>query len=435
MSKKISEFSEVNFPKNSYLVPVVDLEEVKISDRNKKITVENLLNAVDINADFIEIQPLDSTESIYNGNTNQGLESVSNESTAYVAIGSDIEIGRLTVWDYSTRTDNYIETKALERTITIGNTIVTGASHSIAIGTDTRNNAGGGITLGNWIKGGQAWGEIIIGTYAYSSSLNSDYGNIVIGDSARTRANSAITIGANSSAEGYAAISLGYGSAARAIESVSIGQNTGTNSYSPYSIYLGSEGAIYGDSTNSIGIGYNGNIKQNCQNSIGIGKGFTISADSPEAIAIGTDTFIDKPGSIVLGNFANCYSTNTISIGNYINTNTSTDRSVVIGYDCSVLASNAIAIGSQALSKEENSIAIGKESIANGQSSIQLGAGVCNSDLTLQFLSNPIANENGIETKTGTGAPSYAARDGSLYVDVSGLKLYFRAAEQWIAAN
>lgn len=148
------------------------------------------------------------------------------------------------------------------------------------------------------------------------------------------------------------------------------------------------------------------------------------TATGYNAVAIGPDSHSPDSTGVSIG-YYNLAGNSCVSIGTFCDTG-STTSSIAIGRE---------ANAGSPTSEGSNNIALGTNAVVFSNNSIQLGSGTNTTESTLQFQTNTIANNVGIQVRTGAGAPTLTAADGTLYVDTSGLKLYFRAGGQWIAAN
>lgn len=111
-------------------------------------------------------------------------------------------------------------------------------------------------------------------------------------------------------------------------------------------------------------------------------------------------------------------------VGDYNNVKGS-NRCSIVGYSSEIKegSNSSVVIGNGGIIEE------------NTESAVQISLGTNNTPFSLQFRNYTIANSDGVQVRTGEGTPNFVTADGTLYVDTTGLKLYFRAGGQWIAAN
>ena len=246
----------------------------------------------------------------------------------------------------------------------------------------------------------------------------------------------AISIGNKSVSDGNRAISIGKSASVFGNDSILIGSNSYASGQK--NIALGDQANITNGDTTSA----------NKCIAIGSGSYIASSIDSNESIAIGSNSLVDANNSIAIGKNSKIkdeseyyFSDNAIAIGNNAVCNQA-QGSIAIGWNADIgTGSNstlpgAISIGQDSSVDIGDSIAIGSGAVVEGAlHSVQLGAGTNTTFSTLQYRDRTLANEEGIQVKSGSGAPTSTPADGTLYVDTTGLKLYFRAGGQWIAAN
>ena len=163
------------------------------------------------------------------------------------------------------------------------------------------------------------------------------------------------------------------------------------------SIFIGNNIDV-GSGANIV-IGHNASGGAN--NSIAIGNNSDASAGL--SISIGFET---KNKNVSGGN--NPSSLNSISMGvrcnNYSNGSSNRNYNISLGYESETNHTN-------------KSTSIGYKAITTADSAIQLGEGTNNNVNTLQFLSNTIANSQGIQAPVTTGANPQSPPSGTIYVD------------------
>lgn len=150
-----------------------------------------------------------------------------------------------------------------------------------------------------------------------------------------------------------------------------------------------------------------------------VGIGFNASAGGSLAIAIGSGAIAD-------------------------NTDFSTARCIVIGAGAFIdptpttgaSSEDSIAIGTGATVTDSiNSISIGNAAVITAANSVQLGTGTNSTASTVQYLTQPIANNFGIQAKTVAVTPTDAANDGTIQVDNVADALFFRSGGAWVQAG
>lgn len=336
---------------------------------------------------------------------------------------------------------------------------------------------------------------IAIGEDATSSSPNA----VAIGRNADASSNQNIAIGNNASAStSFNAIAIGNAAVTTTTSAVQIG--SGTNSTASTLQFLtnrlaNAEG-LYTNFTAPTNYtpGDNDNVTSHLQaidtalgstggetyfddnfdggfpqalgtDSLVIGEGSSADATSPQAIVIGknSDALSTSNDSIVVG--LNCTATTanrsivmgyftTISSANEsialgYTTDVTGNRGVAIGYDCSADASSvaigrggatgsqSIAIGNFSGASASQSIGIGRSAIAQATDAVQLGVGTNSTASTLQYLSNTIANSDGVQViyQTTGATPTITPANGTLVLDNNGgvTTLYARANGAWVA--
>ena len=258
--------------------------------------------------------------------------------------------------------------------------------------------------------------SIAIGSEA---TVFSSIEGIAIGHSARAEGNKSTSIGADtlSKSEAFSGgiFARSNGRANIAIGKSALSDGGGSSAANPR-IAIG--GSTYSTGSSSISIGTRSN------------------SETEYSIAIGADSDVEFGDRAIAIGFRASAGYYYSYDGNYYE-DPATD-SIVIGSYSSSIASRTIAIGPNVNIDESsaNSIAIGAAAVVEGAShSIQLGEGTNTTDSTVKYRDNILANSEGIQVKSGSGAPTSTPADGTLYVDITGLKLYFRAGGQWIAAN
>lgn len=124
-------------------------------------------------------------------------------------------------------------------------------------------------------------------------------------------------------------------------------------------------------------------------------------------------------------NFANAVGTDSIALGFSANCSTSEINKIAIGKTATAQTINSISIGTNSnnargtnniniginsFSEGDNSIAIGQTARAEENNSIQLGTGTNNTDNTFQYLTNTLANAQGLYTSF-TSPTNYTPTD------------------------
>ena len=212
-------------------------------------------------------------------------------------------------------------------------------------------------------------------------------------------------------------------------------------------------------STRSVVIGHTITLNNNCPDAILIGQAPAVSPNSSFPIAIGPTATISNGSDncISLGSVATCTSNNAIAFGvsataegqstivigdsaSTDDTTAGTNECVVIGARADVspttLTNGAVVIGVDAAAANGvGQIAIGNTAVTGAASAIQLGTGTNNTASTVQYLTQPIANNFGIQAKTVAVTPTDAANDGTIQVDNVADALYFRSGGAWIEAG
>lgn len=158
-------------------------------------------------------------------------------------------------------------------------------------------------------------------------------------------------------------------------------------------------------------------------------------ASSPFAdnISIGRNA-ASQTGGMAIGVLAFARGTNQITIGNTSTTADSTSDSVCVGNGAGTAtsgSSESVCIGHNAQSNASRGIALGALAICNANTNVQIGAGTNGTASTIQFLTEIIANANGIQAPTSAGAPASTPADGSIAVDTTNDELYFRSSGAW----
>lgn len=154
-------------------------------------------------------------------------------------------------------------------------------------------------------------------------------------------------------------------------------------------------------------------------------NGAAPTATGTDALAIGEAASSSSQGGIAIGEAATVQASSnfSIAIGGGGPTTGASDA-IAIGYNSDALNANAIAFGSSSLADADNAIAIGRAADAGGiraialgfgaaagaDDAIQLGQGTNNSTSTLDFLTNRLANAEGLYTSF-TAPTNYTPAD------------------------
>ena len=349
-------------------------------------------------------------------------------STHAIAIGKDAEVG-------------IGDVEAAVNSIVLGVGSSTLGSNSIVIGVDDNLPAGANTTIS--IGRDQDWtdphpGSICIG-FDNDMGGTSGLNNVVVGRSLTVHGNNRNVLLGTS-----ARTSPGGGTS----ESVVIGSGGSLSTCSgTRAVSIGQATTVSGDY--SIGIGYE--TTTNDLYSVAIGR--RADGQGEGAICIGHDARTLSTESISIGDFSDTVGTGAIGIGHGAIVNF-TDFGIAIGYDSnigngalssitigensSVTQAVGIAIGHdaevQGASSLSGAVAIGDTAIASASDAIQLGTGTNSTIETLQYLTNTLANSDGIQAPTSAGAPTSTPADGSLSVDTSNDALYMRSGGAWVPA-
>ena len=246
-------------------------------------------------------------------------------------------------------------------------------------------------------------------TIGPSTSISGVINAIAIGNTAIVSGSgdNAIALGFSCNAEGFASISLGRDSLTQGLNAIAIGRDANVTSA------VGGVGVVQG----AIAIGHQAQVingpESGSTDSIAIGQDSEVE-EALQAIALGDNAKVEG-GSLGLADF-----------------------SIAIGRNADVLsATSAIAIGnnSEVEPNANDGIAIGNTAFVDAISAAQIGTGTNNIASSLQFLTNTIANSEGIEAPTSAGAPVTTPSDGSLAVDTTNDLLYFRSSGSWLSAS
>jgi len=299
------------------------------------------------------------------------------------------------------------------------------------------------------------------------------FSNIAIGAGAAAVADNAMAIGTGADNDSAFGIAIGDGVTLDGANGIAIGSQ----------IIVGVEGS---PSVGAIGIG--GNIGPSANNAVQIGVGNNTDANTFQyltnrlANAEGLYTSFTAPTNYTPADDDNVTSHLTAidtALGGgggdpYVVTNytgtlpvaTGTD-SVAIGADAEATGNTGVAIGANAVNSSEESIAVGSGAtvgtncdggvalgdatlldnsidgiaigdgatvaVANG---VQLGFGANSTTSTLQYLTNTIANADGLQVPVFTGTPTTSPADGSVAIDntVASERVCYRVNGAWMCA-
>lgn len=212
-------------------------------------------------------------------------------------------------------------------------------------------------------------------------------------------------------------------------------------------------------SNRSVVIGHTITLNNNCPDAVLIGQAPVVAIGSANPVAIGAAPSITggSDNCVALGQQATCTSNSTIAIGMtttaegqstvVIGANAATDDTMAGTNDCVVigaraditptttLTNGAVVIGADASAADGGGqIAIGDTAVTSAANAIQLGTGTNSTASTVQYLTQPIANNFGIQAKTVAATPTDAATDGTIQVDNVADALYFRSGGAWVEA-
>ena len=267
------------------------------------------------------------------------------------------------------------------RSVGIGHTTLnTYGIDSIAIGT---NAAASGQSL---VPGAN---QIAIGTNARAEGSN----GIAFGSSANAEADNAISIGGGSEAlVGVNAIAIGSQARASGISCVSLGANS------------------YARTNNSIAI--RGQVHANAVSSVAIGNfartGSYYNDDGEYAVAIGDTAYAYGTESISIGHFSRTENNFAIAIGQSAVAEGEDD--IAIGRFASATGVDSVSIGDNSGASGSDSVALGSGASADNTRAVQISTGTNNDIDTLQFLTNRLANAEGLYTSF-TAPSNYTPAD------------------------
>lgn len=303
--RKLTELVELSTADDADLIHILDVSEPVVTNQNKKITVQNLLDGLGggdepyVEIGYTGVEPTAASNSIAIG---QNIQTFSNT----IAIGRDIPQASSTFLHH----------------IGIGSGIDFGG-----------DGGAGNIIIGAGAGSGAADEQIVIGHNAFGGDLG---GAVVIGQSASADGNDSVTIGRNCSTNNNTEIaignniSIGDGDTVAAVGGIAIGSTAGL--------------ASTNDATNSIAIGTSTLV--NSLAGVCIGNNADIAANSPDAIAIGTSAQVgnNDANAIAIGNNPSAFSADTIAMGNNTSVSGGAD-SIGIGARNTVVGPSQYVVG------------------------------------------------------------------------------------------
>ena len=229
---------------------------------------------------------------------------------------------------------------------------------------------------------------------------------------------------------------------ASATENIQIGNDITTNA-STRSVVIGHTITLNSNCPDAILIGQAPAVAPNSTNPIAIGPAAGISGGSDNCISLGSSASCTSNNTIALGPSATASGLSTVAIGDSVltdNSSFSIDESVAIGARASVNPTSAITPGAVVIGVDAaaangvGQVAIGDTAVTGAANAVQLSTGTNNTANTIQYLTQPIANNFGIQAKTVAVTPTDAATDGTIQVDNVADALYFRSGGAWIEA-
>lgn len=317
--------------------------------------------------------------------------------------------------------------------IAIGQSAVAGApNQSVAIGNSSTSSGDSSVALGN-LSAATTTFATALGTNTTANSVRS----LAVGYSADAEGTDNVTVGPNSVSRGTSTIVIGSTSSTQngsfpTNNCIVIGNGANvtptpiTGSDSSDAIVIGTSATVT-DSLDGIAIGAGASVAD-AEAAIAIGD--AASASAIQAIAIGNSTTATGNNSYALGNSADAIAVQATAIGT--NSTASGANAAVFGNNATGSASQAIAIGNSTVASSIDAVAIGSAANATAIRAIQLGAGTNAVADTVQFRTQTIANDDGIQAPTAAGTPVTTPADGSIAVDTTNDEFYFRSSSTWV---
>ena len=350
-------------------------------------TLEN-----DITSDYIEINSTGTFASATGDDAISIGENVLNAGITNTAIGKDIN-------NTSFASNNVIVGSLLsdqqgDNNVLIGyevdNSSNSNRSNGVIIGYQARGNTNDSFGYNNFVA---------IGSAAKAEQTQT----VAIGFNALSSNNFAVSLGRNSIASGTSSLALGDGAIASQLDSAQIGTGSNAtastlqfltnrlaNAQGLYTSFITPTNYTPADDDNitshlqAIDVEF-GNFGQLSDYIAVNSTGSIATATGDDAIAIGEDSDASGLSSIAIGD--TCSATNSSAIS--------------IGGGSQALSSVSLAIGNGArvnVTNAPGAIAIGNQANCRGDDAVQLGQGINTIDDTFQFLTNRIANAEGLYT-------------------------------------
>lgn len=267
-------------------------------------------------------------------------------------------------------------------------TVITGTVYGLV-----RNTASTGEALDNFTA------KTISGNSVMSGGGGETYFDVNSAGAAPTASGSdAIAIGESAVASGaFFPLALGNGADALGSRAIAIGLNAqGTQDDSVVIGTAATDGT--GDDCVSIG------IQATTSGSAGVAIGNQTNSGTTQGVALGDRaTCAGTTQSISIGTVATCSTSEGLAIGELATCSNNADCS--IGANSDATASGAIALGNTAQ--------------ANASDAVQLGTGTNSTASTLQYLTQVLANSDGIQAKTEAAAPTGTPPEGTFHLNTT----------------
>jgi len=264
--------------------------------------------------------------------------------------------------------------------IAIGQAAQTVEDRSIAIGSVSKASKANAIAIGNQaLASGN--GSYAIGSLAKANNLRA----LSFGSLSTSNGDYAVSIGNSSGSTGESAIALGDRSDASATKSIAIGRDAASSANNSTAIGLNAQ------SSGSNAIAFGSQTEATMSNTLAIGS--LSKATAIGAIALGSSTLAQDNYSFAAGFSAKARGESSIAIGELAETISTTYGTIAIGAGSKASEDNGIAIGSNA-NANLGAIAMGDTAEATGNRSLALG------DFAKALSANSIAIGN------GTNAPN-----------------------------